>query len=176
MSHAPRDFRAEASGARLDSFVAEQAGISRALAARLIADGIVTVDGARAAKSQRVEEGMLVSVGPFETEARAPEPEDIAIPIVYEDDHLLVVSKPAGLVVHPAPGHQSGTLVNALLARAGATPQGGSAERPGIARTSRSSRAFRPPRPPRSTRPSDGRRGIARRWPSSPAGGRRSRR
>ncbi|HEV2686779.1 MAG TPA: RluA family pseudouridine synthase, partial [Actinomycetota bacterium] len=58
--------------------------------------------------------------------------EDIPVRVVYEDEHLLVVSKPAGLVVHPAPGHPSGTLVNALLARAGAAPAGGEADRPGI--------------------------------------------
>src|SRR5439155_1924348 len=58
--------------------------------------------------------------------------EDIPVHVVYEDEQLLVVSKPPGLVVHPASGHPSGTLVNALLARAGALPAGGSAERPGI--------------------------------------------
>jgi 23S rRNA pseudouridine1911/1915/1917 synthase len=130
----PREFRATASeaGARLDAAVAAWAGISRASAAKLIASGDVLVGGRPAAKSQRVEEGMLVSVEVTEHDDAPPGPEAIPIPIVYEDESLVVVSKPAGLVVHPAPGHDSGTLVNALLARAGAQPSGGSAERPGI--------------------------------------------
>jgi len=130
----PLEFRATASdaGARLDAAVATWAGISRASAVKLIENGKVLVGERAATKSQRVEEGMLVRVELDEPGQTAPAPEDIPIPIVYEDEFLVVVSKPAGLVVHPAPGHPSGTLVNALLARAGATPAGGSAERPGI--------------------------------------------
>ena len=76
---------------------------------------------------------MRVAVSlPTGDDETVPAPENIPIRVVYEDDHLLVVSKPAGLVVHPAPGHASGTLVNALLARAGARPAGGDLERPGI--------------------------------------------
>ena len=119
-------------GTRLDAFVASRADLSRAAAAKLIGDGSVLVDGRAAAKSARVESGQRVSVSTPEEISRAPEGEDIPIHVVYEDDHLVVVSKPAGLVVHPAPGHPSGTLVNALLARAGAKPAGGDESRPGI--------------------------------------------
>jgi 23S rRNA pseudouridine1911/1915/1917 synthase len=129
-----REFRVspeEAEG-RLDAFVAARAGISRAAAAKLISAGSVLVDGRTASKSSRVAEGMRVDVSlPLEI-SREPQAEDIPVSVVFEDDHLLVVSKPAGLVVHPAPGHSSGTLVNALLARAGAQPAGGEAGRPGI--------------------------------------------
>jgi 23S rRNA pseudouridine1911/1915/1917 synthase len=92
----------------------------------------VTVDGRQATKSTRLEAGMAVHVSVPPEAITTLAAEDIPVTIVYEDEHLLVVSKPAGLVVHPAPGHPSGTLVNALLARAGALPAGGSAERPGI--------------------------------------------
>ena len=109
-----------------------RAGVSRAAAAKLIAAGAVSIEGALATKSLRVEEAMRVSVSIPEHESAVPQAEEIPVRVVFEDEHLLVVSKPAGLVVHPAPGHSSGTLVNALLARAGAAPAGGDAERPGI--------------------------------------------
>jgi len=129
-----REFRVspeEAEG-RLDAFVAARAGISRAAAAKLISSGSVLVDGHLATKSSRIADGMRVAVSLPEADDVTPQPEDIPVSVVFEDDHLLVVSKPAGLVVHPAPGHSSGTLVNALLARAGAQPAGGDAGRPGI--------------------------------------------
>lgn len=115
-------------GARLDAAVARLAGISRAQAAKLIDAGAVTVDGARAQRSSRVEPGARIAVD-LPDEPAGPAPEDVAVSVVYEDDDLLVVSKPAGLVVHPAPGHERGTLVNALLARGVA---GGDPSRPGI--------------------------------------------
>jgi 23S rRNA pseudouridine1911/1915/1917 synthase len=81
---------------------------------RLIGEGDLRVDGGETSPSHKVREGQLV-------EARFPEkglaPEDIPVPIVYEDQHILVVDKPAGLVVHPGAGNPSGTLVNALLSR-----------------------------------------------------------
>src|SRR5947207_4698659 len=119
MSAPAREFRvsAEDAGARLDAFVGGRAGVSRAVAAKLIAAGDVTVAGRPATKSQRVEEGMRVSISLPDAASTTLEPEDIPVQVVYEDQQLLVVSKPAGLVVHPAPGHPSGTLVNALLAR-----------------------------------------------------------
>ncbi|MFA5889607.1 MAG: RluA family pseudouridine synthase [Actinomycetota bacterium] len=116
---------------RLDAVVAEQAGISRTVAARLVASGGATVDGEPLAKSARVWAGANVRVELPEPDA-GPQPEEIPIHAVFEDEWLIVLSKPAGLVVHPAPGHPSGTLVNALLARAGARPMGGDANRPGI--------------------------------------------
>jgi 23S rRNA pseudouridine1911/1915/1917 synthase len=117
-------------GQRLDSFVGALSRIgSRAAAQRLIDDSAVTVDGRRRAKSHVLSEGerVVVRLEPRET----PTPADPSAPheIVYEDDHLLVVDKPAGVVVHPAPGHPSGTLVEALQGRAGG---GEEPWRPGI--------------------------------------------
>jgi 23S rRNA pseudouridine1911/1915/1917 synthase len=119
----------ETAGERLDVVVARAAGITRSHAARLIDDGAVRVSGKTRPRSYRVEAGERLMID-VPAEPAPPAPEEIAVPVVYEDEWLLVVAKPAGLVVHPAPGHPSGTLVNALLARAGRLP--GDAERPGI--------------------------------------------
>ncbi len=118
---------------RLDAAVAAHAGVSRSVAARLIDAGSVLVDGRPRARSFRLGAGMRVSVtGIALEEPVAPAPEDdVDVPVRYEDEWLLVLAKPAGLVVHPAPGHPAGTLVNALLARAG-RPAGGEIMRPGI--------------------------------------------
>ena len=103
---------------------------SRAAAERLLAGGGVRVDGAARGKSHRLTGGEEVELEP---PARAPsglEPEPMELRIAYEDEHLLVVDKPAGLVVHPAPGHARGTLVHGLVAHDAAG--GEDAERPGI--------------------------------------------
>lgn len=115
-------------GGRLDTVVAARAGLSRSAAARLIAAGAVTVDGAAAAKSARLEPGSAVRVE-VPDEPEAPRAQAIEVEVVYDDEHLMIVNKPAGLVVHPGAGHASGTLVNALIARGAA---GGDPERPGI--------------------------------------------
>ena len=118
---------ADAAGARLDAFLAEPLG-SRSRAQRLIEAGQVLVEGAPAAKRHRVRPGERVAVD--ERDPR-PEPERGQAPfaVAYEDDHLLVVDKPAGVVVHPAPGHATGTLAQALSGRAAG---GDEAARPGI--------------------------------------------
>jgi 23S rRNA pseudouridine1911/1915/1917 synthase len=90
--------------------------------------GAVRVDGERRTKSHRLEAGETVEVEPRERGGRL-EPEPFDLRLAYEDEHLLVVDKPAGLVVHPSAGHEGGTLVNALLARGIA---GGDPERPGV--------------------------------------------
>jgi 23S rRNA pseudouridine1911/1915/1917 synthase len=126
-------FQVETGGERLDKTVAETVpGLSRATAQRLIKSAQVTVNGRGSKPSYRVEAGDEVVVHvPAETPpAIAPEP--IALDVIYEDDHLLAVSKPAGMVVHPAYGHQSGTLVNAVLAYCPRTADVGGAERAGI--------------------------------------------
>ena len=119
----------ERTGERLDVAVSRAVGVSRSQAARLVDAGSVRVSGAVRPRSYKVEAGdrLEIDVG---DPAAPPAPEDIPVPVVYEDEWLLVVAKPAGLVVHPAPGHPSGTLVNALLARAGSLP--GDDARPGI--------------------------------------------
>ena len=114
---------------RLDRAVAARAEVgSRSAAERLIAAGAVLVDGERRPKSHRLEGGEEVVVDLPEAEAPlAPEPMDLDV--VWEDEHLLVVNKPAGVVVHPAGGHRSGTLVHGLLELDAA---GGDEDRPGI--------------------------------------------
>jgi 23S rRNA pseudouridine1911/1915/1917 synthase len=126
---------AEAAGRRLDEVVAELAGTSRAQAARWAADGLVEVDGRPRAKSHRLSGGeRLAWTPPPAPPAGAPAAEDRPLAVRYEDERLLVVAKPAGLVVHPGPGHPTGTLVNALLGRprTSLSGGGGAADRPGI--------------------------------------------
>jgi 23S rRNA pseudouridine1911/1915/1917 synthase len=103
---------------------------SRAAAERLLAGGGVVVDGEQSPKSRRLQGGEDVEFEP-EPRARSAElvPEDVELRIAYEDEHLLLVDKPAGVVVHPSPGHRSGTLVHGVLAHGAA---GGDEERPGI--------------------------------------------
>jgi 23S rRNA pseudouridine1911/1915/1917 synthase len=103
-------------GLRLDRLLAQIAG-SRSQAEALIATGRVLVDGRRRPKSHPVCAGERISIAP--APARDGEPADAAVPfsIVFEDEHLLIVDKPAGLVVHPARGHWTGTLVQALGGR-----------------------------------------------------------
>jgi 23S rRNA pseudouridine1911/1915/1917 synthase len=115
-------------GARLDRVLASRPEIaSRAQAERLLADGMVEVDGAKRAKSHRLGGGEEVTVALPVPGGLEPEP--INVPIVWEDEHLLVVDKPAGIVVHPAGGRGAGTLVHGLL-ELGA--EGGEEDRPGI--------------------------------------------
>lgn len=102
-------------GVRLDAFISSELDISRSLAAELIDGGKVTVNGKLAKKSNKVMMGNEVSVELPELKDPEALPEDIPLDIVYEDDDLLVVNKPKGMVVHPAPGNPNGTLVNALL-------------------------------------------------------------
>ncbi len=117
---------------RLDRFLADQMGLSRTQAARLVADKLVSVDGKPARASRLLSRGERVSVQiPEHEPPRTIQPAAIPLTLLFEDDHLAVIDKPAGLVVHPAPGHWDDTLVNALVAR-GTTLSGGAAGRPGI--------------------------------------------
>jgi 23S rRNA pseudouridine1911/1915/1917 synthase len=120
-----------AAGERLDRFLAALPEIgSRAVAERLLGASGVLVDGRARLKSYKLEGGEELEFEPpaAPTSALEPQPMDLEIP--YEDEHLLVVDKPAGLVVHPAPGHSSGTLVHGLLAHD--VEGGDEPERPGI--------------------------------------------
>ena len=121
-------------GARLDAFLASAVdSLTRAQAARLIADGAVTLAGKPAGKSVRVRAGDMVALTLPEPEPIDAVPQSIPLNVVYEDDDVIVVDKPSGLVVHPAPGHPDGTLVNALLYHCGGSLSGiGGALRPGI--------------------------------------------
>jgi 23S rRNA pseudouridine1911/1915/1917 synthase len=98
----------------------------------LIAQGHVRVDGRQEKASYRPETGEVVRVEIPKVEKRAISGEDIPVAVVYEDEALLVVDKPAGMVVHPAPGNWSGTLVNALLGRGGSLSSEGEPERAGM--------------------------------------------
>jgi 23S rRNA pseudouridine1911/1915/1917 synthase len=121
----------DAGGERLDRFLAGVAEIgSRGAAERLLDEGAVLVDGAAQAKSYRLAGGEEVAFDPPAPVAATVEPEQMELRIAYEDAHLLVVDKPAGVVVHPAPGHASGTLVHGLVGHAAAG--GDEPERPGI--------------------------------------------
>jgi 23S rRNA pseudouridine1911/1915/1917 synthase len=118
----------EAAGERLDAFLAGPLG-SRSRAQRLIEDGRVLVDGAARPKRHTLAGGESIEVDDAPVAPVAEPGEHAAFAVVIEDEHLLVVDKPAGVVVHPAPGHRSGTLAQALTARGAA---GGDPERPGI--------------------------------------------
>jgi 23S rRNA pseudouridine1911/1915/1917 synthase len=113
-----RTVEGDAPAGRADLAVAAVAGISRAHAQRLIGDGRALVDGRRRRASDRLAGGERVTVELSAPPDATLEPESIPLDVAYEDDEMLVVDKPAGLVVHPAAGHGSGTLVNALLGRA----------------------------------------------------------
>ncbi len=117
---------------RLDRFLADQLGLSRTQAARLVAHKAVDVDGVTARASRLLARGQSVTVRlPDHEPPRTLRPAAIPLTVVFEDEHLAVIDKPAGLVVHPAPGHWDDTLVNALVAR-GTTLSGGAEGRPGI--------------------------------------------
>jgi len=114
--------------------VPETAALSRTRLARLITEGAVSVDGQVVTDPKaRVVEGAQVAIALTEAQESHIAPEAIPLVVVYEDDDLIVIDKPAGMVVHPAPGTPSGTLVNALLAHCGDNLSGvGGVKRPGI--------------------------------------------
>lgn len=118
---------------RLDKLISDNTELSRSAAARLIETGAVLIDGKPAIKKDIPRIGSAVEVTLPEPQACDILPENISLEIVYEDDDLLVVNKPKGMVVHPAAGHYSGTLVNALMFHCGERLSGINGEiRPGI--------------------------------------------
>jgi 23S rRNA pseudouridine1911/1915/1917 synthase len=119
-------------GQRLDQALAGLAGITRAQARRWIDEGRVRLDGRSARASRHVEPGARIEADPPEAVASELAPEAIPLDVLYEDEDLIVVDKPAGLVVHPGPGHASGTLVNALLHHCRDLSGIGGVLRPGI--------------------------------------------
>ena len=122
-------------GERIDALLARLSPepMSRSAAARLLAAGAVTVNGVPAAKNYRVVAGDVICAEREEPVPARAVAQEIALDVVYEDGDLIVVNKPRGMVVHPAPGHADGTLVNALLAHCGASLSGiGGELRPGI--------------------------------------------
>ena len=100
---------------RLDRFLVSVLALSRSQIQRLIKEGCVLVAGRAAKANHPVKSGQEISIDVPEPIDAAPQPESLPLPILYQDRDLIVVDKPAGMVVHPAAGHASGTLVNALL-------------------------------------------------------------
>jgi len=126
---------ADAAPTRVDRFVADRTGMSRSHIQKLITEGRLTSAGRTLKANSLVEAGAELTLEVPEPAVATPLPQpEIDVRVVYEDADLLIVDKPAGLVVHPAPGHADGTLVNALLGRGGAEAYGGIAgvRRPGI--------------------------------------------
>src|ERR1700761_5409773 len=122
-------------GDRLDRALARHiAALSRSRLKTLIEAGAVTIDGETIRDpSHRVNSGAAIQVDVPPPEPAKPEPEPIPLDVVYEDDDIIVINKPRNLVVHPAAGHWTGTLVNALIAHCGASLSGiGGERRPGI--------------------------------------------
>ncbi|MBO6939709.1 MAG: RluA family pseudouridine synthase [Deltaproteobacteria bacterium] len=120
-------------GDRLDRFLTERTGETRSTLKRWIEDGRVTIDGEPAtAPKTKVRAGMAIMVHPAPPPPSTAIPQDLPLDVRFEDEHLLVVHKPAGLVVHPAPGHPDGTLVNALLHHIDFRDPSGDPMRPGI--------------------------------------------
>ncbi len=120
-------------GKRLDKFISDNTEASRSLAQQSIEQGRIKVNGERVLKSCKLHSGDEISYIPTEPQPLEISPQDIPLDIRYEDDDLLVVNKPKGMVVHPAPGNSDGTLVNALLAYCGDSLSGiNGVLRPGI--------------------------------------------
>lgn len=121
------------SGLRLDSFISARLDLSRSLAAKYIESGDALVNGAPSSKKYKVTEGDVVTLDLPEPVECSAAPEDIPLDIVYEDDDIIVINKPTGMVVHPAHGNEAGTLVNALMFHCADSLSGiGGELRPGI--------------------------------------------
>jgi 23S rRNA pseudouridine1911/1915/1917 synthase len=118
---------------RLDRFLADSGALpSRTVAARLARDGAITVNGRAARASRALAAGDRVNIRVPDQVPAIPSAEDIELDVVFEDDDIMVVNKPAGMVVHPGAGQLQGTLVNALLGRHADWPTIGDPQRPGI--------------------------------------------
>lgn len=127
------EIQAEQAGMRLDSLLAQEMDISRSAAQQWLEKGLVFANEKALNKKDKLPLGTCISVDIPDPIAYEIAAEDIPLDIVYEDEHLLVVNKPKGMVVHPAAGHYSGTLVNALMAHCGDSLSGiNGVLRPGI--------------------------------------------
>ena len=123
----------EESGSRLDAYLACVTDLTRSAAVRLIEEGQITVNGKCPNKKDKVKAGDAVSVNLPEPEPDVALPQNIPLDIIYEDEDILIVNKPCGMVVHPAAGNPDGTLVNAILYHCGDSLSGiGGVIRPGI--------------------------------------------
>ena len=125
---------AQESADRIDALLAQNVpGLTRSAAQRLLDAGAVSVDGRTVKKNYKCSAGERIELSLPETQETQLSPQDIPLDIVYEDEDVVVVNKPRGMVVHPAPGHPDGTLVNALMHHCGDSLSGvGGEKRPGI--------------------------------------------
>ena len=130
----PLELKADQSGERCDAFLARTLPqLTRSAAQKLLEEGKVTKGGKALKKNERLKENDVVTVILSDPTPVDVVPQDITLDVVYEDDDLIVINKPVGLVVHPAPGHPDGTVVNALLHHCGGSLSGINGElRPGI--------------------------------------------
>ena len=130
----PLTLTADREGERLDAFLARSVpDLTRSAAQKLLEDGAVTLSGRPGKKNDRTVVGIKVSLTLPDPEPLDVLPQNIPLDVVYEDDDVIVVNKPVGMVVHPAPGHPDGTLVNALLYHCGSSLSGiNGVLRPGI--------------------------------------------
>ena len=110
---------ADRDGERMDAFVARSADLTRSAVQKLLEEGRVTCAGKPLKKNEKTAVGQVVEVDIPEAVAVDIVPQNIPLDVVFEDEHVIVVNKPVGMVVHPAPGHPDGTLVNALLYHCG---------------------------------------------------------
>jgi 23S rRNA pseudouridine1911/1915/1917 synthase len=135
MNNSQLCFTADAAhhGQRADAYLADVSELSRSAAARLMEEGAVTKNGIPVGKKDKICEGDVICVALPEPEGAQAQPENIPLDIVYEDEDIIVINKPVGMVVHPAAGNEHGTLVNALLYHCGDSLSGiGGVIRPGI--------------------------------------------
>src|SRR6266446_10388486 len=133
MTHQTVTVTDDSEGIRLDRFLASVLPAhSRSQIQRLIKEGLIHVAGRETKANQPVKAGQAISIELPEPVDAAPQPEALPLPILYQDQDLIVVDKPAGMVVHPAAGHSSGTLVNALLHHVDDRSGIGGEKRPGI--------------------------------------------
>ena len=130
----PQTLTADRAGERADAFLARSVpDLTRSAAQRLLEEGAVTVNGTAVKKNYKTSPGDQVTFTLPDPEPIDVQPQNIPLDVVFEDDDVIVVNKPVGLVVHPAPGHPDGTLVNALLYHCGSSLSGiNGAIRPGI--------------------------------------------
>ena len=130
----PQTLTADRAGERADAFLARSVpDLTRSAAQRLLEEGAVTVNGTAVKKNYKTSPGDQVTFTLPDPEPIDVQPQNIPLDVVFEDDDVIVVNKPVGLVVHPAPGHPDGTLVNALLHHCGDSLSGiGGEKRPGI--------------------------------------------
>jgi 23S rRNA pseudouridine1911/1915/1917 synthase len=117
---------------RLDSFVSSKSGLSRSYIQRLIRDGFVMVNSNKVKASYKIKTGDLIELTIPDEPEETVMPEDIPLDVIWEDENIIIVNKPAGMVVHPSAGHKSGTLINTLIFKCKRLASIGAPLRPGV--------------------------------------------